>query len=111
MPTRRYARRPKLNPQDRAFVRAAQIRAVDAFLKELRSYSQQVSPLVSCLNDELRILERMYYKGVNQHRSAIFWRRVEETRKLGRRIAEIRLGDLIEDLRYAFYLPEGGERQ
>lgn len=107
----RTSKRPPLESKNRNDLTSTQCREADAFLKELRSCAQQLSPLETTLNDELRILERLYYKGVNQHRSALFWRRVEEMRKFGRRIAEMKLALMVEDLRFAFYLPEGAERQ
>ena len=110
MPTR-TSRRPGLDPKDRALLSSTQCRDVDILLKELRGCAQQLSPLESTLSDELRILERLYYKGVNQHRSALFWRRVEEMRKFGRRIADMDIKRMVEDLRFAFYLSEGAERQ
>ena len=51
----------------------------------------------------MRVLERLYYKGVNQHRNALFWRKVKEVRRLGKRVLEVRLGGLLDDLRYSFY--------
>ena len=111
MPTARYAKPPKLCGTPRSTVLQTIARKVDTVLKELRVCARQLSTLELCLQDELRVLERLYYKGVNQHRSALFWRRVEEMRKFGRRIAGMDLGRMVEDLRYAFYLPEGAERQ
>ena len=34
------------------------------------------------------MLERLYYKGKNQHRTALFWQRVAEMRKFGERVDE-----------------------
>ena len=59
----------------------------------------------------MRVLERLYYKGVNQHRSALFWRKVKEVRRLGKRVLEVGLGGLLDDSRYSFYCVGDGERK
>lgn len=110
MPAARYATRPKLCSTPRSNVSKTVARSVDTVLKELRACSRQFAALEPCLQDELLILERLYYKGVNQHRMAKFWKRVQELRRLGKRILEIELLSLVEDLRYAFYVNEGFER-
>ena len=84
---------------------------IDAFLKDLRACAQRLAPVLSTLEDEMLILDRLYYKGSNQHRSALFWRKVEEMRRFGKRVLELQLGELIQSTRYAFYVVEGVERQ
>ena len=85
--------------------------SVDSALKSLRACARQLTPLESSLSDELRILERLYYKSVNQHRSAVFFQKIKEVRRLGNRIQEANIGRLTEDLRYTFYIGEGLERK
>ena len=84
---------------------------VDATLKAARICAQQVAPLEACLKDEMRILERLYYKSINQHRMAHFWKRVQEVRRLGRRVLEAHFTSLLDDLRFSFYVKEGSERK
>ncbi|KAL5511823.1 hypothetical protein ACEPAH_5041 [Sanghuangporus vaninii] len=110
MPAARYPKRPKLVQRARTDVDASLCPQIDACLKAARQCAQQIAPFESCLQDEMRILERLYYKGVNQHRSALFWRRVKEVRRLGRRVLEVRLLGLSDDLRYSFYVGEDVER-
>ena len=80
-------------------------------LKDLRSCAQRLAPLLSALEDEMRILERLYYKGRNQHRSASFWRKVEEMRRYGKRILELQSFEQVDSLRYSFYVGDDAVRQ
>lgn len=80
-------------------------------LKDLRSCAQRLAPLLSALEDEMRILERLYYKGRNQHRSALFWRKVEEMRRYGKRILELQSFEQVDSLRYSFYVGDDAVRQ
>lgn len=76
---------------------------VDGILKDLRTYSRRFGVATTALQDELRVLERLYYKGRNQHRSAIFWRKVVEIRKFVHRLVEIDVHNCVNSLRYSFY--------
>lgn len=102
-PTLRHVAKPKLASKPRSSVNASQQSRIDAILKELRTSSHVLSPILSTFEDELRILERLYYKGRNQHRAALFWKKVQETRRFGQRLLEMQLVTLLDDLRYAFY--------
>ena len=84
---------------------------IDMLLKDLRSCAQRLAPLLSALEDEMRILERLYYKGRNQHRSALFWRKVEEMRRYGKRILELQSFEQMDSLRYSFYVGDDAVRQ
>ncbi|THH03809.1 hypothetical protein EW145_g5994 [Phellinidium pouzarii] len=110
MPAARYTRRPTLSSTPRHSVSASHHPKFDAILKGLRACARQFSLLLPCLHDELRILERLYYKGLNQHRTALFWRRIKEARRLGQRLLETQLLALTDDLRYAFYVEDRNER-
>ncbi|KAL5490473.1 hypothetical protein ACEPAI_5306 [Sanghuangporus weigelae] len=110
MPATRFAKRLKLVQRARTDIDVSLCPRIDACLKAARQCAQQIAPFESCLQDEMRILERLYYKSVNQHRSALFWRRVKEVRRLGRRVLEVRLLGLLDDLRYSFYIGEDIER-
>jgi len=48
-------------------------------------------------------LHQLYYKGKNQHRAALFWRRVVEMRRYGDRVQELDLPSLVDSLRYSFF--------
>ncbi|KAF8507240.1 hypothetical protein JB92DRAFT_2735747 [Gautieria morchelliformis] len=77
--------------------------SIDVSLKELRHVSRRATAFSTPYHNELQLLERIYYKGKNQHRSALFWRKVLEMRRLGIRIGQMNFPGLVEDLRYAFY--------
>lgn len=76
---------------------------IDSVLKDLRACSRRLAGAASAVNDELRILHRLYYKGKNQHRSALFWRRVAEVRRFAQCISQVQLSNFVDRLRYAFY--------
>lgn len=77
--------------------------SIDVSLKDLRHISRRATAFSIPFLNELQILERIYYKGKNQHRSAIYWRKVSEIRRFGMRIRELDFPGLVEDLRYTFY--------
>jgi hypothetical protein len=54
-------------------------------------------------SEELQILERLYYKGKNQHRAALFWKRVSEVRRYARRLDGVGLPDVVERLHRSFF--------
>ncbi|KLO06726.1 hypothetical protein SCHPADRAFT_837640 [Schizopora paradoxa] len=103
MPTARHVKQPKIAPTARADIDVSFYGRVDAALKDLRTCSRQIGPVLLSMEDELRILDRLYYKGKNQHRLAKFWKKVEEMRRFGKRIVEMQLSARMDDLRYAFY--------
>jgi len=53
--------------------------------------------------NESQVLERLYYKGRNQHRGALFWRRVVEVRRYSGRLEGIRIDNVVEILRHSFF--------
>ncbi|KAJ6502592.1 hypothetical protein C8R45DRAFT_896163 [Mycena sanguinolenta] len=79
---------------------------IDASLKQLKSCARSLQPVLSTFIDELQILHRIYYKGKNQHRSALFWRRVAEMRRYGDRVEELSLSTIVDSLRYSFFAEE-----
>ena len=76
---------------------------VDATLKDLKLLSKRLHSALSSYESELKVLERIYYKSKNQHRSALFWRRITETRRYGRRIQQINLRLFVDGLRMSFF--------
>lgn len=106
---RRYLSRPAINASERSSVPAHLHPRIDALLKELRNISRRLrAPLASC-SDELCILERLYYKGKNQHRTAIFWRHVAEMRRYGSRLIELDVSGLVNNLRRTFHATTAGD--
>jgi hypothetical protein len=103
MTARRFIHLEKLEFTSRANLSAQTQSSIDPILKDLRSCSRKLQTTLSTHTDELRLLERLYYKGKNQHRSAIFWHRAVEMRRFGRRLAEMTLGEMTEALRCSFW--------
>ncbi|KAH9946177.1 uncharacterized protein BXZ73DRAFT_37079 [Epithele typhae] len=82
---------------------------VDALLKRLRTCTRRLRVVLASHRTELQVLERLYYKGKNQHRTALFWQRVAEMRRYGGRVEEMHLWDVVESLRLSFW-GEASER-
>jgi hypothetical protein len=76
---------------------------VDAVLKDLKLCSRRIEGALSTHRVELQVLERLYYKGKNQHRSALFWGRVKEMKKHACRLQEVDASDIVASLRSCFY--------
>ncbi|KAJ7470720.1 hypothetical protein FB451DRAFT_349692 [Mycena latifolia] len=76
---------------------------IDAALKDLKICARRLQPVLATFSDELQILHRLYYKGKNQHRPALFWRRVAEMRRYADRVEELSLLSLVDSLRYSFF--------
>lgn len=62
---------------------------VDVFLKTLKPCYRRFQAALVSLENEGQILERIYYKGKNQHRSALFWRRIAEMRRFSNKVVEL----------------------
>jgi hypothetical protein len=72
-------------------------------LKELKSCSRRLQTTFSAYHDELQILERLFYKGKNQHRSALFWKRAAEMKRYGERLDALGFPDMFALLRSSFF--------
>lgn len=44
--------------------------------------TRALAALTTHLTNELALLDRLHYKGQSQHRNSLFWRRVEEVRRV-----------------------------
>jgi len=86
----------------RSALAQAHHKEVDAVLKDLKFCSRRLKSALDTLKDELRILERLYYKGKNQHRMALFFKRVPEMRRYGRRLSELDIPERVDLLRASF---------
>ncbi|KAH9901312.1 hypothetical protein C8Q73DRAFT_677453 [Cubamyces lactineus] len=100
---RRQTHPPPLNCLPRATVDSANTPTIDAVLKQLKSATRRLQAALASHRTELQVLERLYYKGKNQHRTALFWQRVAEMRKYGERVDEMHIDDVVESLRLAFW--------
>ncbi|KAK7014901.1 DUF4477 domain-containing protein [Favolaschia claudopus] len=103
---RRNRQPPPLSRSLKTSLNATIHSQIDTCLKQLKSCSRSLQPVLSMFSDELQILHRIYYKGNNQHRPALFWRRVTEMRKYGDRVEELSLATLVNSLRYSFFAEE-----
>ncbi|KAG8713732.1 hypothetical protein FRC08_012889 [Ceratobasidium sp. 394] len=79
------------------------IPSVDHLFKTLKSSNKNVRSNQKQLLTELHLLERVYYKGKNQHGLSLFWRSVVSTRRMASRIYEVNTPRLLEILASMFH--------
>ncbi|TRM58636.1 hypothetical protein BD626DRAFT_510895 [Schizophyllum amplum] len=94
---------PKLTVIERSHLAKDSHSAVDAALRDLKKYSRRLHVTYDAFSEELQVLERVFYKGKNQHRSALFWRRVADVRKFSQRIAQYEPPTLLDAFRCSFF--------
>jgi hypothetical protein len=87
----------------RSAVSVSQQVNLDGVLKALRSCTRRLQATFASHQIELQVLEKLYYKGNNQHRTALFWRRIADVRRFGKRVASIRIQEHLETLRVSFW--------
>ncbi|EKM82719.1 hypothetical protein AGABI1DRAFT_125181 [Agaricus bisporus var. burnettii JB137-S8] len=76
---------------------------VDLALKRLKAVSRRLSATLTSFQDESRLLERLFYKGKNQHKVSLFWRHIEEIRRLCSCLVVVDLMTVVIRVRHAFY--------
>ncbi|EIW85222.1 hypothetical protein CONPUDRAFT_49102 [Coniophora puteana RWD-64-598 SS2] len=91
------------NPSPRSNIPQEKQSDVDAILKGLKTCSTRLRASMSTFADELHLLERVYYKSKNQHRSSMFFKRVSDVRRYGYRLSGLQLPELVAELRAAFF--------
>ncbi|KAG9097969.1 hypothetical protein FRC06_006958 [Ceratobasidium sp. 370] len=79
------------------------IPSVSHLLKALKTSNKHVRANQKLLLTELHLLERVYYKGKNQHGLSLFWRSVVSTRRMASRIYEVNAPRLLEILASMFH--------
>ncbi|CAE6510113.1 unnamed protein product [Rhizoctonia solani] len=79
------------------------IPAVTQLLKQLKSGHKNVRSSQKLLFTEMHLLERVYYKGKNQHGLSLFWRSVVSVRRMSTRIYEANIPGLLEVLGGMFH--------
>ncbi|KAJ7179692.1 hypothetical protein C8R46DRAFT_887301 [Mycena filopes] len=94
---------PKQSQADKASLDPTLHPHIDAALKQLKLCTLNLRPVLATLSDELRILHRLHYKAKNEHRSALFWRRVVEMRRYSDCVQKLALPSLLNSLRYSFF--------
>src|SRR6266436_1779555 len=100
--TARRPSSPPLSSSPRASIDPSSYPSIDSVLKELKSCSRRLQTTFSAYHDELQILERLFYKGKNQHRSALFWKRAAEMKRYGERLDALGFPDIFALLRSSF---------
>ena len=76
---------------------------IDSILKDLKACTRKLQAAFASHQVELQVLEKLYYKSSNQHRSALFWRRVKDVRRYGRRLEELKIHEQVDALRLSFW--------
>lgn len=76
---------------------------ITQLLKQLKSGYKNVRSSQKQLFAEMHILERVYYKGKNQHGLSLFWRSVVSVRRMSGRIYETNVPRLLEILGGMFH--------
>lgn len=103
MPARRVALPPPVTYLPKASLDSTALPGINSVLKQLKSCTRRLQAALASHALELRVLERLYYKGKNQHRTALFWRNVSEIRRYGERVEIMDLYGLVERMRIAFW--------
>ncbi|THH12751.1 hypothetical protein EW146_g7400 [Bondarzewia mesenterica] len=94
---------PKFDFLPRTALNPTSCDAVNIFLKLVKTKLKRAQLVHALHADEMAVLERLFYKGKNQHRSSLFWQRVSEMRRYGHRLQGITMCATIEALRASFY--------
>jgi hypothetical protein len=89
--------------RERKVLDASLYSSIDSFLKPLKATTRRLQVASTTMANEEQLLQRIYYKGKNQHRSALFWRRTAEIRRYAQRTKDLNLADLLHRLRCSFF--------
>ena len=87
----------------------ASMSTVDATLKALRSASKRMHAVAEAHDVELALLDTLCFKNNNQHRISLFWRRIQEVKRLALRVQDMKLHELIDWARIGFHAEAAGE--
>ncbi|CAK5264570.1 unnamed protein product [Mycena citricolor] len=102
----RHQPSPPLLRSERASLHSSLHGPIDGALKTLRLESRQLQATLVSFSDELAVLRRILYKAENEHRSALFWRRVQEMKRFAGRLEEMSIHCVAESLRCSFFPQE-----
>ncbi|KAI0093615.1 hypothetical protein BDY19DRAFT_882013 [Irpex rosettiformis] len=103
MPAKRALKIPPPNTSPRDSLPPSDHATVDTVLKELKQSTRRLQDALELHHVELQVLEKLYYKGNNQHRTALFWRRVLDIRRFARRLEGADLYGLMDGVRVSFW--------
>jgi len=100
-----YARMSTIAPSShpRAHLDKSGHTAIDSVLKGLKKSSRSLQVVLAAWSTDSQILDRVYYKGKNQHRGALFWRRVVELRRICGRLRHINPDQKLNVFRTSFF--------
>ncbi|KAF9227966.1 hypothetical protein BS17DRAFT_774548 [Gyrodon lividus] len=102
MPAERCRVPPSITFFPRSSLSSSHHKEIDTLLKDLKNCSRRLRAAMNSFIDEVRILEKLYYKNKNQHRMALYFRRVPEIRRYGQRLIELDLPGSVDLLRASF---------
>ncbi|KAG1865252.1 hypothetical protein C8R48DRAFT_706571 [Suillus tomentosus] len=88
---------------ERASLENSSHSTVDGILKDLKACSRRLQAALASYQDEMKVLERLYYRSKNQHRAALFFKRISEIRRYGWRLLEVNMVEDVHLLRASFY--------
>jgi len=94
---------PNVTLQERTNVNPSTFSAVDAFLKPLKTTCRRLHAVSTTLSNEEQLLNRVFYKGKNQHRSALFWRKAADLRRFAERVRRLKIAETADALRFSFF--------
>ena len=94
----------------RALVPHALHTTINAILKDLKICSRRIQHALDSHADEVQLLNRVYYKSKNQHRGALFWRRLEEMRRYSERLDKAIILSTLDEMRTSFFGPEAKQK-
>ena len=108
MQARRTVNIPPATCLPRSTLDASIHSSIDSALKDLKQCTKRLQTALATQQVDLQVLEKLYYKGNNQHRTALFWRRVSDIRRFGRRLEGADVYGLVETFHLSFW---GNETQ
>ncbi|KAG8919644.1 hypothetical protein FRC01_001185 [Tulasnella sp. 417] len=76
---------------------------VNSSLKALRRASKQAGAGVNAMNEDMRILERVFYKSNNSQSPTMAWKKLKHMRRLYWRLHECELVNFLDSFRLTFY--------
>ena len=96
-------RPPTISPAQRTGLGSRAQESVDVFLKSLKLHTRRLTSVMEAHAAEHALLERLYYKGKNQHGASLLWSRVREMRRYAQKLHNLGLLPATQSLRSAFF--------
>jgi hypothetical protein len=99
----RQDRLPNNKQRPRTELDTSACQSLDVSLKSLRKCSRLVQQTTITLDNDLHVLERIYYKCKNTQRPTLAWKKVVELRRVANRMREASLERTVDNLRRSFF--------